>query len=82
MSKSGRTWDNKHALWFKVAYAIGGVVAALTLNVIAAQAHLWLLARPLAASIEAPVTVFLLIASSLIGVWLGLRYEAWKRRLK
>jgi hypothetical protein len=40
------------------------------------------LARPLSASIGAPLTTLLLIIVTLCGIWLGLRYEARKRKLR
>lgn len=77
-----RTWEDKGRLWSKIAYAIGGAVAALAIVVIGALAHFWILERPLSASIGEPVTVLVLIASLIFGVWLGLSYEAWKRALR
>jgi hypothetical protein len=40
------------------------------------------LARPLSASIGGPLTTLLLIGAALCGLWLGLRYEAHRRKLR
>jgi hypothetical protein len=77
-----RSWENKGALWAKIAYAIVGATVSLAVIVIAALAHSSLLDRPLAASIGQPATVLVLITSLVVGVWLGLRYEARKRALR
>jgi hypothetical protein len=44
--------------------------------------HFWVLARPLSASIGGPLTTLLLIGGMLCGFWLGLRYEARKRKFR
>jgi hypothetical protein len=76
-----RPWDRR-TLWWKIAYATGGMMAAAALILIAALVHFWMLSRPMSASIGAPVTVLMLIASLLVGACVGLTYEAWKRRLR
>jgi hypothetical protein len=48
---------------------------------IGALLHFWSLGRPLSASIGAPLTTLVLFAGAIGGAWLGLRYEARKRKL-
>jgi hypothetical protein len=40
------------------------------------------LARPLSSSIGGPLTTLLLIGAALCGLWLGLRYEAHRRKFR
>jgi hypothetical protein len=47
---------------------------------IAAAAHVWLMARPLSASIGDGATTLLLIAGALMGAWSGFVFEARRRR--
>jgi hypothetical protein len=47
-----------------------------------ALVHFWVLARPLSASIGGPLTTLMLIAGALVGALMGLRYEAWKRKVQ
>ena len=77
-----RIWKDKGTLWSKIAYAIVGVVAALALMFIVALMHYWILARPLSASVGGPVTAMMVTVSLIFGGWIGLRYEARKRRLR
>ena len=66
----------------KIAYAVGGAIAAAMLVLVVALLHFWLLGRPLSASIGAPLTTLMLIAGAITGAWMGLRYEMRKRRLR
>lgn len=77
-----RRWEDKGTLAAKLAYALGGALAASALVLVLALAHYWILARPLSASIGAPLTTLLLIAGAALGAWLGLRYEARKRKFR
>ena len=77
-----RRWEDRGTLRAKIAYGIGGALAAALLVLALALAHFWILARPLSASIGAPLTTLLLLAAAALGVWLGLRYEARKRRFR
>jgi hypothetical protein len=81
VSERERTWENKGALWSKIAYGVAGAIAAVLFSLVSALVHYWVLARPLSASIGTPVTMLMLIAATMIGIWLGLSYGA-KRRLR
>ena len=81
-SAKERPWEDKGTLWSKIAYGIGGAIVALAVIVTVALVHFWILARSLSESIGEPVTVLVLIADVIAGVWLGLRYEARKRALQ
>jgi hypothetical protein len=80
VSAKERPWDNKGRLAVRIGYAVGGAVIACVLLVLGALAHRWLLARPLSASIGEAATTLLLIVGAILGAWLGLRYEAGRRR--
>jgi TIR domain len=80
VSAKQRIWDDKGSLAVKIGYAVAGVVAALVLLAIGALVHLWLLSRPISASIGDSATTVLLIAGSVLGAWMGFRYEAGRRR--
>jgi len=77
-----RPWEDKGTLWSKIAYGIGGAVAALAVVVTVALLHFSILARSMSESIGEAGTVLVLIASVIAGVWLGLAYEARKRALR
>lgn len=76
-----RRWEDKGTLAAKLAYAFGGALIACTMMLVVALMHHWILARPLSASIGGPLTTLTLIAAAGLGAWLGLRYEARKRKL-
>lgn len=82
VSRRERPWKDKGTLGSKIAYAIGGVIAALALMVIVSLVHYWMLARPISASVGGPVTAMMLTVSLIVGGLMGLRYEARKRRLQ
>lgn len=77
-----RSWEDKGMLKAKLAYALGGAIIACTLVLAIALVHHWVLARPLSASIGAPLTTLLLIAAMVLGALVGLRYEARRRMLR
>jgi hypothetical protein len=81
IAKRDRLWDDKGRFAVKLAYAAGGVAVALALIVVVAFVHFWLFARPLEASIGAQTTNVLLIATTMLGAWLGVRYEARRRKV-
>ena len=63
LSATERAWEEKGSLKAKIDYAIGGAIAAAILVLIGALLHFLLLGRLLSASIGAPLTTLLLIAS-------------------
>lgn len=75
-----RLWDDKGSLAVKIGYSFAGIVAALFLLAIGALMHLWLLSRPISASIGDQATWALLLAGAIAGAWMGFRYEAGRRR--
>lgn len=79
-SAKRRVWEDHGRFWSRIAYAAGGVIAALAVMLVVALVHFWVLARPLSASIGGPLTTLILIAWSVLGALAGLRFEAWKRR--
>ena len=82
LSPGERAWEDKGTLKAKIGYAIGGALAVSALVLIGALLHFWILGRPLSASIGAPLTTLVLIAGAIAGAWMGLRYEARKRKLR
>jgi hypothetical protein len=69
--------------WLEPATVSGKArVAACAVLLVAALVHFWLLARPLSASVGGPLTTLLLIGGTICGLWLGLRYEARKRKCR
>ncbi len=77
-----RRWEDKGTFRMKLAYALGGAFTASAVVLIAALVHFWTLGRPLSASIGAPLTTLVLIAGTVFGALIGLRYEARKRRIR
>jgi hypothetical protein len=75
-----RVWERKGRLWSRAAYAAGGAVAAAAALVVAALVHYWTMGRALEASIGAPATQFILIASAILGACIGLAIHARKPR--
>ena len=63
VSAKERPWEDKGTIWSKIAYGIGGAIAASTLMLFVALVHFWVLARPLSDSITGPVTMLILIAA-------------------
>jgi hypothetical protein len=82
VSAKDRAWEDRGTLTRKLAYGAGGAVAASLFMLAMALVHHVVLARPLSASIGGPLTTLLLIAGLIGGSWLGLRYEARKRKLR
>ncbi len=75
-------WADTGTLGGKLAYAVGGAVVLCGLVLAVALVHFWVFARPLSASIGAPLTTALLVIGAVAGAWLGLRVEARKRTLR
>jgi len=82
VSAKDRAWEDKGTLRTKIGYAIAGAIVACALLLAAALVHFWVLARPLSATIGGPLTTLLLIGGTICGLWLGLRYEARKRKFR
>jgi hypothetical protein len=76
----GRPWDDRGKLFTKVGYSVGGAFVAFSLLAVGAVVHLWILKRPLSASIGNSATTLLLMIGVIFGVAMGLRYEARKER--
>ena len=82
LSAAERAWEDKGSVGSRIAYAVGGALAVSMLLLLIALLHHWVLGRPLSASIGAPLTTLILFAGAIVGAWLGLRYEARKRKLQ
>jgi len=82
LSAGERAWEDKGSVGRRIAYAVGGALAVSMLLLLIALLHFWVLGRPLSASIGAPLTTLILFFGAIIGAWLGLRYEARKRKLR
>ena len=82
VSAKDRAWEDQGTLRTKIGYGIGGAIGAAALLLLAALVHFWALARPISASIGGPLTTLLLIGGMICGFWLGLRYEARKRKFR
>jgi hypothetical protein len=81
-SAKARAWENKGSLWSKIVGAAGGVTVSLAIMLAIALLHFWILARPLSASIGGPGTILLLIAATLLGVWVGWAYATRRTLLR
>lgn len=79
-SPKARIWDRNGNLVLKIGYILGGVIVSLIILAGIALVHFWILALPLSASIGDPATTLMLIVSPILGAWIGLVYEARKRR--
>jgi len=79
VSAKERSWDDRGRVGARIACLVAGAIAGLVFLALAALAHFWVWARPLSASIGDSATTLLLIAGTILGAWMGLRYEAWKR---
>jgi hypothetical protein len=66
----------------KLVYGAGGAIATALIVLAIAVIHHAALARPLAASIGEPLTILLLVRVAICGLWLGLRYEAHRRKFR
>jgi len=75
-----RPWDDRGRLGIKLGYAAAGLIAAVTALIAAAVVHFWVAGRPLSATIGEAATTLLLLAGAVMGVVLGLGYEARRRR--
>jgi hypothetical protein len=82
VSAKDRAWEDRGTLTRKLAYGAGGAVAASLFMLAMALVHHAVLARPISASVGGPLTTLLLIGGTICGLWLGLRYEARKRKLR
>ncbi len=74
-----RPWEAKGGRWSKIGCVIVGAIVSCILMLVGVLIHNFALARPLAASIGAPLTELMLIATPILGGWVGWRYEVWKR---
>jgi TIR domain-containing protein len=75
-----RPWNRRGTIRAKLVYSAAGLLLAAVLMAIGALLHLWILARPLSASIGDPATSLLLIVSAALRVAGGLGYEARRRK--
>jgi len=80
VAEGARPWDDRGRLAVKIGYAAAGLVVAASVLMVAALTHSWVAGRPLAASIGEATTTLLMFAAGVIGVGLGLGYEARRRR--
>jgi TIR domain len=79
-SAKERLWDDRSKITTKLGFSLAGCIVAFAILGVGALAHFWILARPLSASIGAPATTLSLILAAVLGVWMGLLYEARRRR--
>lgn len=79
--KKSRSWDGKVSIARKVTYIAGGSAAALALLTAAAAVHFLIWRRPLATSLTDIGTTALLVVTSIVGAWTGLRYFIRKRSM-
>jgi hypothetical protein len=82
LSAKERAWEDQGSPTRKLAYGAGGAVAASLFMLAMALVHHAVLARPISASVGGPLTTLLLIGGTICGLWLGLRYEARKRKFR
>ena len=75
------TSDRRRRRWATILYAVVGTVLASVFLVVAALLHFWILHRPVAASIGAPVTALLGIAAIGGGCWIGASWASRRRRV-
>jgi hypothetical protein len=68
--------DRRRRRWATVLYAAAGTILSAVFLVVAALLHFWILHRPVAASIGAPVTALLWIAALGGGCWIGASYAS------
>jgi hypothetical protein len=78
LSATERAWEER-SLGTRIATAVGGAIVGPVLVLLLALLHYWVMGRPLSASIGAPLTTLMIIASALAGAWLGWRYKAGTR---
>jgi hypothetical protein len=81
LSATDRAWEER-SFGTRIATAIGGAIVGPVLVLLIALLHYWVMGRPLSASIGAPLTTLIIIASALVGAWLGWRYKAGKPMLR
>ncbi len=75
-----RIWERKSKLGPRIGFALAGCCAGLVGIVLLALLHRTLLQRPLEASIGEVATILAPLVSAIAGAWLGLAYEARRRR--
>jgi hypothetical protein len=81
LTAAERAWEDKASFGAKLAHGLGGAIAGAVLVLLLALLHFWIMGRPLSATIGAPLTTLLIIASTALGSWLGWRYKARKRAM-
>lgn len=77
-----KLWDDKGKAVAKIGYALGGIIAASVLLIVAAVVHFLLQGRPISASIGSLATISLIFLTVIVGLFMGLRFEARKRRTR
>jgi hypothetical protein len=79
--KSGkqRAWEAP-SFWSQLAYGVMGSVVGLCVVLVIAIIHYQLLSRSLAETIGTPLTILLMIAGGVCGLWTGLRFRAARAR--
>ena len=75
-----RLWERQGKLGTRIGFALLGCALGLVSIVLVAMLHRTLLDRPLEASIGEVATTLSPLAFALLGGWLGLVYEARRRR--
>jgi TIR domain-containing protein len=80
VAAGARPWDDRGRLPVKIGYAAAGLIVASIALMVAAVTHFWVAGRPLSASIGEAATTLLLLVAAVMGVGLGLSYEARRRK--
>lgn len=74
-----KLWDDKGKIWVKLGHALGGVIAASLVLIVAAVGHFLVQGRPISASIGSLATISLIFLTVIVGLFMGLRFEVRKR---
>jgi hypothetical protein len=67
-----RGWEKQASVWSRIAHACGGMAVSAAFVLAVALAHFLIFARPLEASIGAPLTALTAVATIIFGGWIGL----------